>query len=337
LAHKEKDTEKLLIGADGELNCVLCHSTEAPQSLTMVDRGKQPPYPLEVDRPLSAANASDRRYMQPIRYDRHCAGCHGQDLKLPQTVGKIKIGRRDANVDTRLGGDILPHRELPLIRQLIAARLASVAGKSQFGANITRQQWLSENFRSFARLIEPRLSTELSGAFKDKTIELPEVSSDAATQPSSGIDSLLIDYYEAAVAFDVCGKCHSVDGDLPSPKSDAARRALRTGPTKLSDTPRRWFSASQFDHDAHRAVRCIDCHSQALKSQNTSDVLMPDMTTRTGTAGSSCVDCHNPDPAPNRAAPAGCATCHLYHDRTHDRPPDGPATQPAPRTVAAAK
>jgi hypothetical protein len=107
-----------------------------------------------------------------------------------------------------------------------------------------------------------------------------------------------------------------------APATQPAAITLDTLPTGFTGDVRHWFVNSRFDHRAHRAMSCVDCHGQAKTSAQTSDVLMPTM--------SSCATCHA---APTKSAAGGTATggagtscllCHSYHDRAHERPPDGP-------------
>jgi hypothetical protein len=163
-----------------------------------------------------------------------------------------------------------------------------------------------------------------------------------------------------------------------TPSVDASM-LLRTVPTGIPDSPRRWFAHSQFDHAAHRNMNCKECHSklgglvrvpkpgggggfdfepfmisqidgledESLKqamtaaAKETAEVLVPDIRwqidvfenvgtadaakyRRVGQRTRSCTDCHKPDASSQqRFAPAGCVTCHIYHDHSREVWPDG--------------
>ena len=93
-----------------------------------------------------------------------------------------------------------------------------------------------------------------------------------------------------------CTLCHVLE-------PPAANSPLPTiVPTAI---PQRWLPHSVFDHQTHaRAGRsCEDCHSAARTSEQTTDVLLPDMVL--------CQGCH----ARAGEVRAACVTCHVYHDR----------------------
>ncbi len=122
----------------------------------------------------------------------------------------------------------------------------------------------------------------------------------------------------------------------------------RVEPTKV---PEVWFTHARFDHTAHRAVSCRECHagSYALNEDGTTpnpkaskeaaDVLIP--------AIDNCVQCHAPargrgglfglaKPENLSVASSDCTECHRYHDG--DRPHQGFGTPArdgtAERTIA---
>jgi hypothetical protein len=88
-----------------------------------------------------------------------------------------------------------------------------------------------------------------------------------------------------------CAFCHEV-----KPRSNAAPEI--TKPILVD----RWMPQARFNHAKHLSVRCDECHRDARKSHETSDVLMP--------AKASCVVCHSPK---TKKAASDCITCHNYH------------------------
>lgn len=84
-----------------------------------------------------------------------------------------------------------------------------------------------------------------------------------------------------------------------------------------SGIPIRWLDRASFNHARHRVSECNDCHKRAATSRQTSDVLLPGITT--------CRKCHAP-PSRRRGAVAGgaadhCSTCHAYHRSPQAAPP----------------
>jgi hypothetical protein len=65
----------------------------------------------------------------------------------------------------------------------------------------------------------------------------------------------------------------------------------------------RWLPHSKFDHSAHTGFTCVSCHSKAISSIESSDILVPGLAT--------CQTCHAPGP---NHAESRCFECHTYHD-----------------------
>jgi hypothetical protein len=65
----------------------------------------------------------------------------------------------------------------------------------------------------------------------------------------------------------------------------------------------RWMPHAKFDHEAHAGFTCVNCHEKALRSSDSSDVLVPGIKT--------CQTCHAPGPD---HAESRCFECHIYHD-----------------------
>jgi hypothetical protein len=116
-----------------------------------------------------------------------------------------------------------------------------------------------------------------------------------ASQQLTGAEKLM---------FKTCETCHVM-------KSEPNKLPV-VAPTNI---PTRWLPHSTFDHGAHRPVACAECH-KVTASKETTDVLLPSVKL--------CRECHRP----KDGARAGCVECHLYHDKTKERDPNGPFTVP---------
>lgn len=90
-----------------------------------------------------------------------------------------------------------------------------------------------------------------------------------------------------------CLQCHSLNFS-PGAQLPAVAKSSITS---------RWFSHAVFSHDAHRFLKCVECHAGAAKSQETADILIPGIQT--------CERCHH---AGEEAAESRCFECHTYHD-----------------------
>jgi hypothetical protein len=103
-----------------------------------------------------------------------------------------------------------------------------------------------------------------------------------------------------------CLECHYATG------TDKA-----TGhPTQIErpNVPAFWLEKSRFDHTAHRAVNCKDCHIKAVTSDKSADILIPGL--------KSCQECHSPSTTTSFFADSteikggvrhDCTACHRYH------------------------
>jgi hypothetical protein len=90
-----------------------------------------------------------------------------------------------------------------------------------------------------------------------------------------------------------CAQCHALSSTEQSPLPVVAN----------SNIKQRWFQHAVFDHDTHKLLKCVECHSHAPASQETSEVLIPGIQT--------CQKCHN---SAANSAESRCFECHTYHD-----------------------
>ncbi len=113
-----------------------------------------------------------------------------------------------------------------------------------------------------------------------------------------------------------CKLCHEmVRGQGPIPT--VAKSAI----------PVRWLNHADFDHDAHRMVKCESCHAQAPQSKRTADVLVPGI--------ASCRGCHLQGGAEHDAADGRCSECHEYHEWQKEQSPRKDFSIPQLRSSAA--
>ncbi|MFP6764131.1 MAG: cytochrome c3 family protein, partial [Planctomycetaceae bacterium] len=82
--------------------------------------------------------------------------------------------------------------------------------------------------------------------------------------------------------------------------------------------PNRWQPHARFSHKAHQMMNCAECHDGAVRSEQTADILLPDIKL--------CQECHSSTPKqPQGGSPlrhfgarADCIECHTYHDHSRD-------------------
>lgn len=109
-----------------------------------------------------------------------------------------------------------------------------------------------------------------------------------------------------------CKQCHALltDAELNRRRMRILNRAGKelTATNSLpeiaeSHTIQIWLPHAKFDHDAHRGFSCAGCHAKALRSKETSDILVPGI--------ENCKTCHAPGA---EHAESRCFECHTYHD-----------------------
>ena len=109
----------------------------------------------------------------------------------------------------------------------------------------------------------------------------------------------------------VCAKCHETTNTVEN--GSATNAFPQVAPVQV---PAVWLQHARFDHSAHRAVTCNQCHqgaysNHAQASRLAGDVLLPDI--------ENCVRCHAPrrDVAGEFVGGArhDCVECHDYHGR----------------------
>ncbi|MBC7964621.1 MAG: hypothetical protein H7Z17_01750 [Fuerstia sp.] len=116
-----------------------------------------------------------------------------------------------------------------------------------------------------------------------------------------------------------CGFCHESNDDSNG-----------NWTIRKPNIPDRWFRHAKFHHDAHRTLKCVECHSisaspsDMLKgddarpdiytSVSTGDILMPKIAL--------CKSCHSTSPPEGRGihgARTDCLECHIYHQRDFEK------------------
>ena len=86
----------------------------------------------------------------------------------------------------------------------------------------------------------------------------------------------------------------------------------------------RWLPRSEFDHEAHRMLACLSCHTQIPNSRKTADINIPSIAL--------CRQCHKQGGASQLAAEGRCFECHSYHDWRKERRITGIMEMAQPKT-----
>lgn len=117
-----------------------------------------------------------------------------------------------------------------------------------------------------------------------------------------------------------CGFCHE------SNKDSEGNWTVRE-----TNIPSTWFRHARFHHDAHRTLKCLECHSSSESRTKTvkGDAQQPDIYMSSSTGDilipmiAVCKECHSASPAEKSGlsgARTDCVECHVYHKREFERP-----------------
>ena len=98
----------------------------------------------------------------------------------------------------------------------------------------------------------------------------------------------------------VCKTCHTVRAQV-----QGAATTWSVAPVQVV---RRWMPYARFDHRAHAASRCEDCHRIA-RSKSVREVVMPTI--------ADCRKCHAGARPMPRKVTSNCLLCHAFHQAPH--------------------
>ena len=108
-----------------------------------------------------------------------------------------------------------------------------------------------------------------------------------------------------------CKQCHEYEE--PPGRYPVVKKVVpilgQYAPGKAAGDP--WLTHAKFSHRAHRAEPCATCHSEAVKSEKTADVLIPKKMAE-------CTSCHGS----SGTHLDRCSQCHLYHNKKEEKKKD---------------
>lgn len=213
---------------------------------------------------------STRRYMQPIRYAKHCAECHPLGV---QVFGELADGPvRDAANQFREtpAPHPAPGESAATLRAVLRERYVSLAHDFPVV--------LGDAGRPPSTLPRPG---------RDRRAGTPSIVKEADWANGQVQQA-------ARLLFEGAGGCRYCHQEA----AEAARNDLPA--FALPMIKDRWLVHSTFNHDSHRSLGCQQCHENTNKSQLTRDVLMPTIETcrkchngGTPSARTDCVECHS--------------------------------------------
>jgi hypothetical protein len=208
-------------------------------------------------------------YMAPIKYVNQCAGCHV--LQFDPLIAEPA-----------------PHDKPEVVRAFIVRSLSVYAA--------THPDAIRQPTEINPQQIEP--IRNILSPLRAAPIAPPPPPANSAPSPSSAAQWVA----QRALAAERllwtknCKICHA--------QTEEADERLPTFVKAV--IPMRWLVNAEFDHQAHRMMTCISCHSRTPQSKQTADVNLPGIET--------CRTCHAVGGAAKNAAEGRCFECHSYHD-----------------------
>jgi hypothetical protein len=221
-----------------------------------------------------------REYMQPIRFDKHCRKCHQAQL-LPEMNEPASL--------PGFANEPVPHATPEIVRGALLARYAQFV-REQPEASLAPARDPARQPAGAPRPLPGERASE-------------DIASLSREQWEFVAERVAIAQERLFGAGQACRHCHQLENPAKGP-SDLD--SVRVAPTAI---PERWLPHSRFSHDAHRMVRCEECHN-VHQSKLTADVLLPSIAT--------CRKCHQQSAPAAGSARADCVECHRYHPRERE-------------------
>jgi len=220
---------------------------------------------------------SDRQLMAPVKFANACAGCHsltfdqrfedGVPHDRPDVVHSFLVKK----FTEYIAGHPADLREVQEPGRSLAGRDSGAQGRTASPA-----QWVRERVAVAEELLWHKTCAQCHAI------------------SGSQLQDVKIARWDSAGGRSANGGSGRVEATL----SEAKLPRIEAAHTKLQ-----WLPHARFDHDAHTGFACTGCHQNALKSTETSEILIPGIAV--------CQTCHAPGPG---YASAECSECHTYHD-----------------------
>lgn len=241
------------------------------------------------------------RYMKPISYDQHCAGCHplGAQLVAGTAGARWRWGEQMRKLASEFSRERVAHPRLRYRpgqegverakRELLPGGKGPEQVRASLRDNLTRFITSDKN-RAFLGEVAGGDPLRLPPDRDPAPAVLRKAEFQWVNEQQVEIEQIV---FNGAGG---CGYCHKQKGP--------ATRGGELAEFEHPNIPERWWRRAKFRHDSHRMMDCAKCHQGVEKSKQTKDVLLPKM--------DACLECHTHGAA-NRAR-SSCMDCHSYHD-----------------------
>jgi predicted CXXCH cytochrome family protein len=221
-----------------------------------------------------------------------CQDCHhssedGRSMK-PIVMERDCQSCHSLGFDSRLPDDQVPHAESDLVYKFLFAKYASFI--------------LTEDEGSLPAGFERRRPGAEQSRIDDGKVGFARAAVEEEARRAE----------KELFTRTACLLCHEVSerSDSAAVLSAEQKSAFETVKPKI---PERWMPAARFDHGAHETVQCQECHAGVEKSEETADVLLPQL--------AQCQDCHLSSKHSSSVS-TNCISCHSFHDSVsleHDK------------------
>jgi hypothetical protein len=269
-----------------QMKCDDCHrplnvDEPWPYSVATVQPASQQPVVVGAagtqERKRRSVDVGPGAYMTPIRYVNQCAACH-----LLQFDPLVQVPA--------------PHTKPELVHAFIVQKLTeyaaanpSVLSKDPIAALSYEEEGPRNFLRPLGETPDQRSLPRAPGGSMSAT--------EWVRQRTAQAEKLLWSKN--------CNICHQ--------STEGGGESLPTSVKAI--IPSRWFPHAEFDHEKHRMMSCIACHSAIPQSRLTAQINVPGI--------EFCRDCHKQGGQAANAATGGCFECHSYHDWRNEKRMEG--------------
>ena len=266
-----------------------------PYSVAAIQPASQQPVIVGLadaqQRKRRSIEAGPGAYMTPIRYVNQCAACHSLqfDEKIPPA----------------------PHDKPEIVRAFILQKLTEYAA--------AHPEVLRNNQNQIGLTLQGVLPGGIPGNSLSDTLAPLRQTFDTSQEGAVPSQSTTMAAPVSVQAW-VSTRAKKAESLLWNKNCRICHIVTQGGGDQLPTfvkaiIPVRWFANAEFDHEAHRMMKCTACHDTIPQSTQTSDINLPGIKT--------CQRCHQQRGQSASAAEGRCFECHSYHDWRKEQPVKG--------------
>jgi hypothetical protein len=222
--------------------------------------------------------------MLPVTYENHCRACHPLqfDERLPDRQIQHGLSAREVVEELRriYTAEVIKADPV-LLRRFVPPR--PMPGQAVPGNVVQAGEAVANRVLTAVRLLF-----------------------------ASGVDEAVRKRENLPMGRRGCVECHELKSPAPRLIHAGDAMSLEVQPVVVRSL---WFESADFNHAAHRALKCEECHQGVPEAKDHQRLLLPGI--------AQCVKCHAPvgihDGQPRGGAGVACVECHRYHNGDHPR------------------